>query len=206
MTILKPLVFLFNLISTGVSKLFKGEDTPSISEEDLIEIIEKAEEQGVVDEEQSDLLLSVLDFQDKTAADVMTPREKIDSVDINMSAKEIISILKNTSYSRMPVTNGSLDHIIGIMSTRTFLKEYMANKNFDLRSTLSKPHYVRTCDEIHDLLDNMRSHKKYIAIVRDESNKVQGLVTIEDFLEELVGEIWDEDDVKNNPSAAEVTK
>ena len=206
MTILKPLVFLFNLISTAASKLFKGEDTPSISEEDLIEIIEKAEEQGVVDEEQSDLLLSVLDFQDKTAADVMTPREKIDSVDINMSAKEIINILKNTSYSRMPVTNGSLDHIIGIMSTRTFLKEYMANKNFDLRSTLSKPHYVRTCDEIHDLLDNMRSHKKYIAIVRDESNKVQGLVTIEDFLEELVGEIWDEDDVKKNPSIAEVTK
>lgn len=206
MTILKPLVFLFNLISTAVSKLFKGEDTPSISEEDLIEIIEKAEEQGVVDEEQSDLLLSVLDFQDKTAADVMTPREKIDSVDINMSAKEIINILKNTSYSRMPVTNGSLDHIIGIMSTRTFLKEYMANKNFDLRSTLSKPHYVRTCDEIHDLLDNMRSHKKYIAIVRDESNKVQGLVTIEDFLEELVGEIWDEDDVKKNPSVSEVKK
>jgi CBS domain containing-hemolysin-like protein len=206
MTILKPLVFLFNLISTAVSKLFKGEDIPSISEEDLIEIIEKAEEQGVVDEEQSDLLLSVLDFQDKTAADVMTTRDKIDSVDINMSMKEIIEILKNTSYSRMPVTNGSIDHIVGIMSTRTFLREYMANKNFDLRSTLSKPHYVRTTDEIQDLLDNMRSHKKYIAIVRDESNKVQGLVTIEDFLEELVGEIWDEDDVKNNPSVAEVTR
>ncbi len=206
MTILKPLVFLFNLISTAASKLFKGEDIPSISEEDLIEIIEKAEEQGVVDEDQSDLLLSVLDFQDKTAADVMTPREKIDSVDINMSAKEIIEILKNTSYSRMPVTNGSIDHIIGIMSTRTYLKEYMANKNFDLRSTLSKPHYVRTTDGIHDLLDNMRNHKKYIAIVRDESNKVSGLVTIEDFLEELVGEIWDEDDVKKPASASEVTK
>ena len=120
--------------------------------------------------------------------------------------KEIIEILKNTSYSRMPVTNGSIDHIVGIMSTRTFLREYMANKNFDLRSTLSKPHYVRTTDEIHDLLDNMRNHKKYIAIVRDETNKVQGLVTIEDFLEELVGEIWDEDDVKNNPSVAEVTR
>ena len=194
MTVLKPLVYLFNLISTAASKLFKGEDTPSISEEDLIEIIEKAEEQGVVDEEQSDLLLSVLDFQDKTAADVMTSRDKIDSVDINMSSREIIDILKSTSYSRMPVTNGSIDHIIGIMSTRTFLKEYMANKNFDIRSTLSKPHYVRTTDEIHDLLDNMRNHKKYIAIVRDASNKVQGLVTIEDFLEELVGEIWDEHD------------
>jgi CBS domain containing-hemolysin-like protein len=206
MTILKPLVFLFNLISTGVSKLFKGENAPSISEEDLIEIIEKAEEQGVVDEEQSDLLLSVLDFQDKTAADVMTPRDKIDSVDINMSAKEIIHILKNTSFSRMPVTNGSIDHIIGIMSTRTFLKEYMANKNFDIRSTLSKPHYVRTSDEIQDLLDNMRNHKKYIAIVRDSSNKVQGLVTIEDFLEELVGEIWDEGDTQAKEEYSEVTK
>jgi CBS domain containing-hemolysin-like protein len=206
MTILKPLVFLFNLISSAVSKIFKGEQVPTISEEDLIEIIEKAEEQGVVDEEQSDLLLSVLDFQDKTAADVMTPRDRIDSVDINMSTREIIDILKSTTYSRMPVTNGSIDHIIGIMSTRTFLKEYMANKNFDIRSILSKPHYVRTSDEIHDLLDNMRNHKKYIAIVRDSSNKVQGLVTIEDFLEELVGEIWDEGDVVTEEETAEVTK
>jgi CBS domain containing-hemolysin-like protein len=120
--------------------------------------------------------------------------------------KEIIEILKNTSYSRMPVTNGSIDHIVGIMSTRTFLREYMANKNFDLRSTLSKPHYVRTTDEIHDLLDNMRNHKKYIAIVRDSSNKVQGLVTIEDFLEELVGEIWDEGDTQAKEEYSEVTK
>ena len=82
----------------------------------------------------------------------------------------------------------------------------MANKNFDLRSTLSKPHYVRTGDEIHDLLDNMRSHKKYIAIVRDSSNKVQGLVTIEDFLEELVGEIWDEGDTQAKEEFSEVTK
>jgi len=194
MTILKPLVFLFNLISSAVSKLFKGEDTPTISEEDLIEIIEKAEEQGVVDEEQSDLLLSVLDFEDTTAAEVMTPNEKIEVIDINQSNKEIISVLKNTSYSRMPVINGSIDHIIGILSTRSFLKAYMSNKNFDLRSILSKPHYVKTTDGIHNLLDNMRNHKKYMAIVRDEDNKVKGLVTIEDFLEELVGEIYDEDD------------
>lgn len=206
MTVLKPLVYLFNLISSAASKIFRGENAPTISEEDLIEIIEKAEEQGVVDEEQSDLLLSVLDFQDKTAADVMTPREKIDSIDINMSSKEIIDILKNTSYSRMPVTNGSIDHIVGIMSTRTFLKEYMANKNFDVRSILSKPHYVKTTDEIQDLLDNMRNHKKYIAIVRDPSNRVQGLVTIEDFLEELVGEIWDEDDAQASGAVSEVAK
>jgi len=207
MTILKPFVLLFSLISSSISKLFKGEDVPSISEEDLIEIIEKAEEQGVVDEEQSDLLLSVLDFPDKTAADVMTPRDNIDSVDINLSHREIINIIKNTQYSRMPVTNGSLDHIVGIMSTRAFLREYMTNKNFDIRSILSKPHYVRTTDEIQNLLDNMRNHKRYIAIVRDEANKVQGLVTIEDFLEELVGEIWDEDDIKANADEnAEVAK
>ena len=200
MTILKPFVFLFSLISNGITKLFKAENVPSITEEDLIEIIEKAEEQGVVDEEQSDLLLSVLEFPDKTAADVMTPREKIDSIDINLSYKEIINVLKNSQYSRMPVTNGSIDHIVGIVSTRAFLREYMANKNFDIRSILIKPHYVRTTDEIQDLLDNMRNHRKYIAIVRDDTNKVQGLVTIEDFLEELVGEIWDEED-EVEPSA-----
>ncbi len=206
MVILKPLVFLFSLISNAVTKIFKGEETPSITEEDLYEIIEKAGEQGVVDEEQSDLLLSVLDFPDKTAADVMTPRDKIDSVDINLSHREIIDILKITQYSRIPVTNGSLDHILGIVSTRTFLREYMANKNFDIRSILAKPHYVKTTDEIQDLLDNMRNRRKYIAIVRDVQNKVQGLVTIEDFLEELVGEIYDEDDVMHPEQAAEVSE
>ena len=204
MTILKPLVFLFNFISSAAAKIFKGEDTPSISEEDLIEIIEKAEEQGVVDEEQSDLLLSVLDFEDTTAAEVMTTIENIEAIDINLSNKEIINILKNTSYSRMPVINGSIDHIVGILSTRAFLKAYLSNKNFDLRSILSKTHYVRTTDGIHDLLDNMRNHKKYMAIVRDENNKVKGLVTIEDFLEELVGEIYDEGDVVASEQSEEV--
>ncbi len=202
MIILKPFVSLFSLISNAVTKLFKGEDTPSITEEDLYEIIEKAGEQGVVDEEQSDLLLSVLDFPDKTAADVMTPREKIDSVDINLSHREIIDILKTTQYSRIPVTNGNIDHILGIVSTRAFLREYMANKNFDIRAILTKPHYVKTTDEIQDLLDNMRNRRRYLAIVRNAENKVAGLVTIEDFLEELVGEIYDEDDILVSEEAA----
>ena len=206
MTILKPLVFLFNCISSAAAKLFKGADVPSISEEDLIEIIEKAEEQGVVDEEQSDLLLSVLDFEDTTAAEVMTPCEKIESIDIKLSNKEIIEILKRTSFSRMPVINGSMDQIVGILSTRAFLKAYLANKNFDVRSILSKPHYVRTTDGIHDLLDNMKNHKKYMAIVRNEDNRVMGLVTIEDFLEELVGEIYDEGDVVAPEANSEVAK
>lgn len=206
MTILKPLVFLFNCISSAAAKLFKGADVPSISEEDLIEIIEKAEEQGVVDEEQSDLLLSVLDFEDTTAAEVMTPCEKIESIDIKLSNKEIIEILKRKSFSRMPVINGSMDQIIGILSTRAFLKAYLANKNFNVRSILSKPHYVKTTDGIHDLLDNMRNHKKYMAIVRNEDNRVMGLVTIEDFLEELVGEIYDEDDVVAPEANSEVAK
>lgn len=206
MTILKPFVWLFGIISNAATRLFHGEAAPSITEEDLYEIIEKAGEQGVVDAEQSDLLLSVLDFPDKTAADVMTPRDRIDSIDINLPRKEIVTLLKNSQYSRMPVTNGSIDQIVGIVSTRAFLKEYMADKNFDIRSILIKPHYVRTTDEIQDLLDNMRNHRRYIAIVRDEDNRVQGLVTIEDFLEELVGEIWDEDDIKDAESTSEVTE
>ena len=206
MTILKPLVFLFNLISSAVSKIFKGEDTPSISEEDLIEIIEKAEEQGVVDEEQSDLLLSVLDFQDTTAAEVMTAREHVEAIDIKHNNKEILNILKNTTYSRMPVINGSLDHIVGILSTRAFLRAYLADKNFDIRTILSKPHYVKSSDGIHSLLDNMRNHKKHMAIVRNESNHVVGIVTIEDFIEELVGEIYDEGDIVSAEADAEVAK
>jgi CBS domain containing-hemolysin-like protein len=195
MIVLKPFIAIFSLVTNAVNRIFKSSSAPSITEEDLVEIIEKAGETGVMDEEQSDMMKSALDFQEKTAADVMTPLEKVVSVNINLSRKEMAEILKTSSYSRIPVINGRPDHIIGILHARKYLREYISNKNFDIKSVLSKPYYVKASDSIQDLLDNMSSHRKSLAIVRDEKKKVIGLVTIEDFLEELVGEIWDEEDI-----------
>lgn len=207
MTVLKPFIALFSLVTNAVSRIFKSQKTPSITEEDLYELIEKAEEQGIMDEEQSDMMKSALDFQEKTAADVMTPRDKINCISINLSKKEIADIVKTASHSRIPMINGSLDRIVGILPVRKYLREYISDKSFEIKSVLSKPYYVKSTESIQELLDNMSCHKKSLAIVRDEKKKVIGLITIEDILEELVGEIWDEEDLPlSQETAKEVMK
>ena len=177
------------------SKLFKAGDDPSITEEELYEIIDTAEKQDVINDEQSDLLKSVLDFSDTTAGDVMTMRDDIVYFDIMLSNRQLIDRIKEIPHSRILITNGSLDNVIGVLPIRKFLRAYMKDRKVDKRSVLLKPSFVRTTDNIRQLLDTLRQHKIYLAIVKDDVGKVAGVVTIEDFLEELVGEIWDEEDV-----------
>ncbi|MBQ2513459.1 MAG: HlyC/CorC family transporter [Clostridia bacterium] len=195
MKILSPLVAFFTAISNFFSKLFKAGDDPSITEEELYEIIDTAEKQDVINDEQSDLLKSVLDFSDTTAGDVMTMRDDIVYFDIRLSNRQLIDRIKEIPHSRILITNGSLDNVVGVLPIRKFLRAYMKDRRVDKRSVLLKPSFVRTTDNIRQLLDTMRQHKIYLAIVKDDGGKVAGVVTIEDFLEELVGEIWDEEDV-----------
>ena len=195
MKIFSPLVAFFGWISDFFTKLFKSTEEPSITEDELKEIIETAEEQGVVNEEQSDLLKSVLDFNDTTAADVMTMRDDIAYVDVRQSNRDIVEKIKTIPHSRIPVTDGGIDRIIGVLPIRKFLRAYINNPKTDIRQVMLKPHFVDCNESIDDLLDSMRQHKIYIGIVRDEEKHTCGIVTIEDFLEELVGEIWDEEDV-----------
>ena len=193
MKVFAPLVAFFGAISNLVSKMFQKNSDPSITEEDLYDIIDIAEEQDVIDDEQSDLLRSVLDFSDTRARDVMTVREDIVSLDIRLSNREIIDRIKDIPHSRIIVTDGSLDNVVGVLPVRRFIRSYMQNPKTDKRFCLLKPHFVSADDGIDELLDSMRNQKIYLAIVR-EGNRTVGLVTIEDFLEELVGEIWDEED------------
>ena len=195
MRIFTPLVAFFSLITNLASKIFAAEKTPSITEDELYDIIDTAEEEGVMNEEQSDLLKSALEFSDITAADIMTVRGDIYAIDISLSNKEIAKKILESKYSRIPVYRGSLDHIVGTLQIRNFLKAYRNNPGVDVRKMLSEPFFVRDCAKIDDLLTIMRQKKIYLAYVTDESDHVLGIVTIEDFLEELVGEIWDEDDV-----------
>ena len=201
MKLLSPLSAFFTAISSAftriVEKLLKREDEPSITEEELYDIIDTIEEEGVMNEEQGDLFKSALDFSDTRASDVMTMRGDIDGIDASLSSKEILSILQNSTHSRMPVYKGNIDHIIGIVHTRNFMREYIRNPRISIRSksVLMPAYRVKPDALIDDLLEEMRQHKFYLAVVSDSEGKTLGLVTIEDFLEELVGEIWDEDDV-----------
>lgn len=195
MKLFTPLSALFGMISKSVSRLFKGEETPSITEEELIDIIDTAEEEGVVDEEQSELLKSAIEFTETTAGSIMTMREDIIGLDAALSNDEIMQKIKQTTHSRLPVYDGDIDNIIGTLPIRSFIKQYYKKSDLNVRELLIPPFFVSKDAKIDDLLSVMRQHKFYLAVVSDSQRRTLGVVTIEDFLEELVGEIWDEDDV-----------
>ena len=202
MKVLRPIVWFFSIISTGISKLtdriFKVDKTPTVTEEELYDIIDTIEEEGVVNEEQGDLLKSALEFSETKVRDVMTMRQDICAVDASLPNDQILEIIKDTNHSRLPVYHGDLDHMIGTLPIRNFIREYRKNPAVNVRDLLIPPFLVSPDSPIDDLLSVMRQHRFYLAVVADESGKTMGLITIEDFLEELVGEIWDEDDVVDN--------
>lgn len=196
MKVLKPFSSLFGLVSDFASRAFcKKEVEPSITEDELTEIIEAAEEEGVVDEEQGDMLKSALEFARTTAGDIMTMEKDIDFVRVNATPAEVLEVIRNTNHSRLPVKAENSERVVGILRTRTYLIEHKRNPNLRLRSVMKSPYLVRKDAKIDDLLTDMRQHKLQIAMVLDDNKKVIGLVTIEDILEELVGEIFDEEDV-----------
>ena len=196
MKILAPFAAFFNLISNKASEMFsKKEEEPSITEDELAEIIETAEEEGVVDEEQGDMLISAIEFTKTTVEDIMTMEKDMNTISINWSNKQILELITNTVHSRLPVRAANGDRIIGILRVRTFLKEYRKNPRIEVRSVMTAPYIVRETTKIDTLLTHMRQHKLQMAIVHDDKKNVVGLVTIEDILEELVGEIFDEEDV-----------
>ena len=196
MKLLRPFSAFFGLISDFASRVFsKKEAEPSITEDELTEIIETAEEEGIVDEEQGDMLKSALEFAKTTAGEIMTMEKNIDFVRVNAAPSEILEVIRNTNHSRLPVKAENSERVVGILRTRTYLIEHKRNPNLRLRSVMKPPYFVRKDAKIDDLLTDMRQHKIQVAMVLDDHKKVIGLVTIEDILEELVGEIFDEEDV-----------
>ena len=196
MKILAPITAFFGLASKLATRFFSGEAEPSITEEELYDIIDTIEEEGVMDKTQSESLKSALEFSGTTVADVMTMRADIDAIDIKTKNEDIIQFIKKTNHSRIPVYSGDLDHVVGILYVRNLIKAYHKNPKVNVRTMLSEPFKVSGSEQIEDLLTVMRQHKITVAIVTEpQSGRTIGLVTIEDFLEELVGEIWDEDDI-----------
>lgn len=197
MKVLKPIAYFFTLISNGVSRLFPAKEGPAITEEELYEIIEAANEEGVLDKDKQDLVNSALDFDGISAGDILTRRENIVAVNIDSTKEEIIEIMKKQKYSRLPVYEGSIDNIIGILQVRKFLKLYIKHGEFDVKGLLLEPHFIRSKAPIDDMLNEMSKKRIHMSIVIDDKGKTLGIVTVEDILEELVGEIWDEDDIVN---------
>lgn len=180
-----------------VLRLIWGKDKNEgvdVTEEEFSSIIDTVEEEGVIDEGQSDLLQSTLEFHETTIEEVMTPRIDLTTIDIDDDRESIIDTIENSTYSRIPVYEDSIDNIIGILYLNQYYRAAVDDPNADIREMLMKPCFLHKTMYLPDALRHLRDRRTHIAIVIDEFGGTMGVVTIEDILEELVGDIWDESD------------
>ena len=196
MKLFAPLSKLLTWIGQAAAKLTPGDSQISVTEDELYDIIEDMTEEGSLDEDQGDLISSALQFGDVTVESVLTPRVDIVAININSSHAELLSLIKSTNHSRLPVYEGSIDNIIGVLQIRKYIKAYLRlGENLDIKPMLDEVFFVHQSTNIDELLPILSKRKLNIAVVTDNYGGTLGIVTVEDILEELVGEIWDEDDV-----------
>lgn len=193
--LLTPVNFLFSLWKKLLKKAFHTKDEPGMTEEELLTLIGEAEQDGAINEEDSELIQSVIDFNDLKVDDILTPRVDIEAVALEDSREEIAATFLETGYSRLPVYRDSIDHIVGILNEKDFFRS-PAGGDFSVEPLMHQPLFVPPSLRISDALKLLQRTKTHLAVVLDEYGGTMGLVTMEDILEELVGEIWDEyDDV-----------
>ena len=191
--VLTPVSAVFSLISKLLSRFFKS-DEQTVTEEDLINIIETIEDEGVLEPEKQALVNSAMEFRSKLAQDIMTPIDQIVCVNVSTPVNKLAETAQTTIYSRLPVYEGSKNNIVGILPVNKFLASFVSGQPVRLRKMLLKPYVFDCRTEIPELLQRMRLNKLHMVFLVDENHRKVGLITMEDLLEELVGEIQDESD------------
>lgn len=191
--LLKPITMIF----IGIKRLFVKADNRvmiSVTEDELETIIDTMEEEGSIDEDEAEMLQSVLDLSDRKVYEIMTPRVDMVSIEINAPIEEIKNTFFEHQFSRLPVYEGYRDHIIGILNERDFFTCMLKEEPIDVRKLMKSPIFVSKSMRVDTLIETLQRQNVHIAIVSDEFGGTSGIVTMEDALEELVGEIYDEHD------------
>ena len=198
MIIFYPLVWLvvslLKLLTMGVKPEAADADSDEAVEE-LQSIIETAEDEDVLDEDQSELVQAAIDFSETSAFEVMTARVDVQAIDIEDDWDDILAIIEDAPFTRLPVYEGSIDNVIGILYLNHFLKAMADDGRVDIRKLLMPPCYVYKTMKLPAVLNTLRKAKQHLAIVSDEYGGTLGVVSMEDVLEQIVGDIWDESDV-----------
>ena len=194
--ILFPIIFVVMLLMNLIRKIWgtNNEEEPDVTEEELSSIIDTVEKEGVIDEDQGDLLQSSLEFSDTTVEEIMTPRIDLVTIDLDDDYEDIADTIRSSTYSRLPVYRDSIDDIIGILHLNPFYKEAVDGKPVDIESMLLDTCYMHKTLKLPAALKMLKEKQVHMAIVIDEFGGTLGVVTIEDILEEIVGDIWDESD------------
>ena len=191
--LLTPLNFVFGLWKTLVTRLTKAEEAPKMTQDELLLLVDEVEQEGAIDEQESNLLRNAIDFTDREAEEVLTHRTDLEAVPFDATKDEIAAIFSETKFSRLPVYEESIDNIVGILHQKDFYTGTGITER-PLSEVITPPLFVPKSEKISDLLGDLQKHKSHIAVVVDEYGGTLGIVTMEDILEELVDEIWDEHD------------
>lgn len=198
--VLTPVTFIFRGLKNLVSKIFKsGSDAPSVTEDELKYIIDEIEEEGVLEEQESDLVRSALEFDDKNVSEVLIPRVRITAVEKNDSLEHIRELFFTEQYSRMPVYEKNIDNIIGFIHERDFFKLTVSDEHAEgIESIIHEVIYITEFQTVSEVLARMQKEKIHMAIIKDQYGGTYGMVTMEDLIEELLGEIYDETDEEDH--------
>ncbi len=193
-TVLKPVNFLLIKLKSSVGKLLKVSGTTNgITENELLTIVDEAQQVGGLDSNESELIHNVIEFNDLQAGDIITPRVDVTAVDITTPNEEIAEVFKTSGYSRIPVYRDTIDDIIGILYEKDF-HNYVAGTTNSIETIMKPAEFIPPTVKISELLKKFQKTKLHIAVVVDEFGGTEGIVTMENILEELVGDIWDEHD------------
>ncbi len=194
MLVLTPAVKFLELLQNILSKSADGDEVPSVTERELMSIIDEIEDEGVLEEDEAELVQSAIEFNDIAAEEIITPRVDICAINIEDDADEILEQFLQYNYSRMPVYEKSIDKIIGFINQKDFFAALIKGIEFPVNSLVKPCLYVPPKMKIIDVMHQLQKDKVHMAVVTDEYGGTQGIITLEDILEQLVGDIWDEHD------------
>lgn len=197
MIILTPFIFVLNVFSSFMLKIFRVNinlNSASITEDELRTIVGVSQEEGIIEEDEFDMINNVFDFGDTCAKDIMIPKIDITMVPIDITYNELLDVIKEDKYTRMPVYKEDTDNVVGIINIKDMIINEVDNSTFDIRKLMREPYYTHEKEELNDLLIEMRNKEPGMCIVLDEYGQCEGLITLEDIVEEIIGDIHDEFD------------
>ncbi len=195
MRILSPVVWPFLKLRNMRKQDSTGEELPTMTEQELMYMIEAIEEEGVLEEQESELVQSALEFDDTSVQEILTHRVDVTAVDISSDGPDLLKLVMSANYSRLPVYQGSIDNVRGVVRTRDILEAAISDpNNINLAELMTECVYIHKTMKLSHLLGMFQRSKSHLAVVTDDYGGMLGIVTLEDVLEQLVGDIWDESD------------
>jgi CBS domain containing-hemolysin-like protein len=192
--VLTPISIFFVGLKKLLSRRMPEEDAPTMTEDELKVMIDEIEEEGTIEKHESDLIKSAIEFDDITVEEMYTPRVDMASVDIDMDKNKIKKIFRETGFSRLPVYKDNMDQIVGVIYSKDFYNHFFESSNRKIEGIVRPVKFVPTTMKISVLLKELQKSQIHMAVVLDQYGGTAGIVTLEDIIEELIGEIWDEND------------